>query len=241
MMRASYTVLKLVILVFLALANLSPSFISIWRYDGSSLHQVDMAEMISPRAVVTPPLSATLSGEEYCLFHADEKVTIKPCGSQSGAPSWSSPDSWQVKEALFSDLNLDGEEEIALLVWRPFKPWPVDRFMPHGGRNSTFHDEKGMSCQIILIGLVDGVFRERWAGSALAAPVHSVIAADLDGDGLQELAALEYAYEGNPDLAAITVWVWNGFGFSLETRQNGPYASLLVTQTNSGNLLLAHQ
>ncbi len=239
-MRTSLSVWRLIVLSLLALTNISPSSISFWSYDGTALRENDTADVRSNRIITSSPLTATMDGQVFCLHHAVEQVHIGACDEITTGASWQSPAEWQVKEALFSDLNLDGEDELALLVWRPFRPWPVDRFMPHGGRNASFHDAEGMSCQLILIGLVDGEFRELWAGSALADPIHSLHAADLDGDGLQELAALEYVYDGNPRDATLTVWSWNGFGFSLEARQEDDYASLLVLPTDSGNVLLVH-
>lgn len=238
-MRPSLTVWHFILLAFLALANISPTSASIWGYDGTALLPLDGSDGFISTTVLSPTQKITLAGKDYCLKHEDEKVEIFACKAQLADPSWQSPDAWQVKEAFFSDLNRDGEYEATLLVWRPFKPWPVDRFMPHGGRIATFKNAEGMSCHLILIGLVNGEFRELWAGSSLADPIHALQAVDLDGDGYQELAALEYPYDGNSNRSAITIWSWNGFGFSLADRQEGSYASLLVKQSNSRNLLLA--
>ena len=97
-------------------------------------------------------------------------------------------------QAQISDLNRDGGPEATLLVWRPFQPWPVDQWLPHGGRIESFHDDQGNSCHIILIGWRGSAYGELWAGSALAGPVRSFAAADLNGDGSQELLTLEGSY-----------------------------------------------
>ena len=238
-MSTSIYVWRLILLSLLALANISPSFFSLWRYDGEILRRTKASQVSLKMPTITAPQSAVMEGQVFCLQHEGEQVYIGNCEVLTPGKSWQSPAGWQVREAFFSDLNLDGVEELALLVWRPFQPWPVDRFMPHGGRNASFHDADGMSCQLILIGLVEGEFRELWAGSALADPLHSLHAADLDGDDLQELAALEYVYDGDPEKASLTVWSWNGFGFSLSARQAGDYSSLLVLPTDSGIVLLA--
>lgn len=238
-MRPSLTVWLILLLVMLALANVSPTSASIWGFDGAELLPLENSDGFISPTVLSPTQNITLAGQEYCLKNEDEKLTIFACNPQLDAPSWHSPDEWQVKEAFFSDLNRDGENEATLLVWRPFKPWPVDQFMPHGGRIASFQNEEGMSCHLILIGLVNGEFRELWAGSSLADPIHSLQAVDLDGDGYQELAALEYPYDGKPSQSAITIWAWNGFGFSLSDRQDGTYASLLVKQSDIRNMLLA--
>lgn len=49
-----------------------------------------------------------------------------------------------------------------------------------------------------------------WLGSRLAHPFTGLAAADLDGDGRDELLATETTREGR---AALGVYVWDGFGF----------------------------
>ena len=143
---------------------------------------------------------------------------------------WQSPESWQVKEAFFADLNLDGLSEAVLLVRRPFSPWPVDEFMPKGGRINNFQDKSGYSVHLILLRWVDGKFNEAWAGSSMADPIRNLYAVDLDGDGTQELAALEYKYDGNEQDGSIVIWSWNGFGFSLDARLSGTFGSLKIIE-----------
>jgi hypothetical protein len=149
---------------------------------------------------------------------------------QGGQMAWRSPADWQVSQALIGDLDQDGQPEVDLLVWRPFRPWPVDRFLPFGGRIDAFQDSQGRSCQIILIAWRSGAYQERWAGSALAEPLRSFAVADLDGDGQQELVGLETAYDAPLSSAAraVSIWAWNGFGFSLLRRQIGAYYEMAV-------------
>lgn len=128
---------------------------------------------------------------------------------------WVSDPDWAVVQAEVTDLDQDGKPEVALLLWREFSPWPIDAYLPYPGRIASFHDSSGRACHLILIGWRRGAFREVWAGSALADPLLSFAAADLDGDERQELIALEARYDAAP-ARALTVWEWNGFGFSLQ-------------------------
>jgi hypothetical protein len=132
---------------------------------------------------------------------------------------WSSPPEWRVLQAQLTDLDRDGRSELTLLVWRPFAPWPIDAFLPHGGRIAEFHDTENQSCHIILIGWKGGTFRELWAGSALAEPLLNFYAADWNGDGRQELLAIETEYDHPSKGRALSLWEWNGFGFSLMGRR----------------------
>jgi hypothetical protein len=153
---------------------------------------------------------------------------------------WQSPSTWQVIQAAITDLNRDGTAEVALLVWRPWRPWPVDEWLPAGGRIQSFHDRAGDSCHLILIGWKGDSYGELWAGSALAEPVRSFRAADLDGDGLQELLTLEGSYSQPRSAAAsvLKVWRWNGFGFSNVYKMEGIFHSLALVQDHAGRLLI---
>ena len=155
---------------------------------------------------------------------------------------WSSPAEWEVREARLTDLDQDEALEIALLIWRDFEPWPIDAYIPSPGRIAAFHDASGRSCHLILIGWRQGRFEELWAGSALSRPLTAFEPADVDADGSQELAALESRYD-DPDgqASTVSVWAWNGFGFTLQARSSaGRFTNLTVLELPDGlDLLLA--
>ncbi|MDI6768993.1 MAG: VCBS repeat-containing protein [Anaerolineales bacterium] len=184
------------------------------------------------------PPQADLNGDGHpeMLRLADGRLAILS-GTQAG---WQSPASWRVAQAAFSDLNRDGLPEVALLVWRPFRPWPVDAWLPHGGRISEFHDAEGQSCHLILIGWKRGVYRELWAGSALAEPVRAFAATDLDADGKEELVVLEAAYDDPPSKTAnrLKVWEWNGFGFSAVSMLEGRFRQMQIVRAPDGRVLI---
>lgn len=161
----------------------------------------------------------------------------------SPAGRWDSPATWTVQQAAWSDLNHDGHPEVTLLVRRPFAPWPVDKFLPYGGRINGNQDAAGMSSHVILIHWKKGLWKELWAGSALARPVRGFIIADMDGDGIQELVAREGKYQDTDPTSASTlaVWKWNGFGFDLVSRVQQPSHQInliMSDQTNKGLILL---
>ncbi len=150
---------------------------------------------------------------------------------------WDSPAGWIVQQAVWSDLNHDNQPEVSLLVSRPFAPWPVDKFLPRGGRINMNHDSRGMSSHIILIHWKHNRWRELWAGSALARPVREFIIADMDGDTRQELVAREGTYQDtNPTRAStLAVWKWNGFGFDLVSRVEKPSQQINRIMTDQGD------
>jgi hypothetical protein len=236
MKNSSTSVWRLIPIFLLALFNLSPSWVAVWSYDGSKFREhVFSSEQF---LAIQPLTSAEIEGINYCLQLENRQVKVYPCHETGSAPEWQSPGEWEVHEAFFSDLNHDGREEVTLLLWREFQPWPVDRFLPKGGRISGFHDSNDRSCHVILISLKDGSFREAWAGSAMADPLRKIYAADLDGDGAQELAGLEYRYNESEYDSSLVVWEWNGFGFSLGDRISGSFSEIQVVQNLNDVLLL---
>jgi len=62
----------------------------------------------------------------------------------------------------------------------------------------------------------------------------------VDGDGRNELIVLEGSYDDEREAPAryVTIWRWNGWGFSLEWRSAaGHYHHLALEDINSDNML----
>ncbi len=229
---------KSLLLTLLALSLLpqtSPVPLRAWELGAAGLTPASI-----PAGIVTiPPLTqADFDGDgtHESLSVADDRATI----TSGGETVWQSPATWQVAQAQVTDLNRDSSPEATLLVWRPFRPWPVDQWLPHGGRIADFHDAQGNSCHMILIGWREGKYRELWAGSALAEPVRSFAAADLDDDGVQELVALEGRYTDRRSAPAgkLKVWEWNGFGFTVVSSIDGKFSKMALSQAGSGRILI---
>jgi len=217
-----------------ALALGSPAPPRAWALVDSALQPVP----IPSGEPVTELLQADLDGEAgiETLALKNGRLEIR----SGDAVRWESPKTWQVRQAALADLNRDGGLEAVLLVWRPFKPWPVDAWLPEGGRISNFHNSSGMSCHIILIGWTRGAFRERWAGSALAEPVKSFAALDPGGAGGQFLVTLETGYN-DPSFAPgrrIKVWEWNGFGFTVVSSVEGTFRHMSILRAENGQMFI---
>ncbi|MGB9722983.1 MAG: hypothetical protein ACP5OO_09185 [Chloroflexia bacterium] len=128
------------------------------------------------------------------------------------------PSDWDVASAALADVTGDGLPEWVLLVWRPWRDWPIQRWSSLPSPIADFHDAAGRSCHLILLDPAAG--RELWAGSALPVPFLALAVRDVDGDGRNELVALEGTYAAGRFGPAtyVDIWRWNGFGFSLEGR-----------------------
>ena len=158
-----------------------------------------------------------------------------------GQSVWQSPAAWTVIQAAITDLNHDGAPEATLLVWRLFRPWPVDQWLPYGGRITDFHNAAGFSCQIILIGWRGSEYGELWAGSPMAEPVRSFAVVGLSAGRHQELVTLEGRYSDARSAPgrAIKVWDWNGFGFTIVSGMEGTFNKMALVQARDGrNLIL---
>jgi hypothetical protein len=128
------------------------------------------------------------------------------------------PPAWRVAASILADVTGDGAREWALLVWRPWRDWPIQRWSALPSPIADFHDAAGESCHLILLDPRDG--REIWAGSALPAPLLALAVGDVDGDGRNEVVTLEGDYAAGRDAPAarVDVWRWNGFGFTMVWR-----------------------
>lgn len=213
----------------------SPILPRAWQFGASGLELVQLPSSLQPVEPLTTgdlngnglPEHLSLSGSRASIYENEDLV-------------WQSPPEWSISQAALTDLNQDGQLEATLLVWREFRPWPVDDWLPHGGRIATFHNAQNQSCHIILIGYSRGAYRELWAGSALADPIVSFAAADLDGDGVQELATLEGSYTTHRSGIAHTlkIWRWNFFGFNAVSSIEGTFHQMALSIGSEGSLFV---
>ena len=221
----------------MALLLVSPVSLQSWELTPQGPHAV----ALRPSAPIPSPSHADLNDDHQpeSLLLIDGRLSIFS-GSET---AWQSPQAWQVIQAEFTDLDRDDSPEATLLVWREFAPWPVDRWLPYGGRIEDFHNSDGQSCHLILIGWREGKYRELWAGSALADPVWEFAAVDLDGDGKQELLTLDGSYDDPPTKPANTfkTWEWNGFGFTVVYSLVGKYFDMQPVRSADGHIQLILQ
>ncbi len=229
---------NLILLGVLALGVLfqvSPAPLRAWDLEAGDLRPRPVPAQAAP---LTPSTAADLNGDgqlEALAVHHGRAAILS-----AGRTVWQSPAGWQVLQAGFSDLNHDGRPEVTLLVWRPFQPWPIDRWLPYGGRIQGFQDAAGWSCHLILVGWRRDGYGELWAGSALAEPVRQFAAVDLNGDGAQELVTLEgnYARSRSAPAHTLKVWSWNGFGFTVVSSIDHSFSHMAVLRQADGRILI---
>jgi hypothetical protein len=213
----------------LVLASLSPVPVQIWAWKDGQFQPGTFLSDVQP---VPPALTGDLEGDgaqERLALASGILAVIK-----GDRVEWRSPADWQVDQAAITDLDRDRKPEVALLVWRKFAPWPIDRYIPVPGRIAAFHDAQNRSCHLILLGWRNGAMREIWAGSALAEPVRWFQAVAGDQAGNEILITLDSRYTSAPADPARTLsaWGWNGFGFSLLSRQTGSFFQPVILSSS---------
>ena len=161
-----------------------------------------------------------------------------PAPTPATRPLPSVPFDWHVAAATLADVTGDDQPEWALLVWRPWQDWPIQKWVSAPSPITGFHDAAGDSCHLILLDPHDG--REIWAGSALPAPLLALATGDVDGDGINEIITLEgdYARGRRGPAGHLDVWEWNGFGFSLQWRSPpDSFCQLRLTDDDNDGIL----
>ncbi len=149
------------------------------------------------------------------------------------------PPDWRIAASTLADVTGDGLPEWVLIVWRPWRDWPIQDWSPAPSPIAEFHDAAGDSCHLILLDPRDG--QQVWAGSALPAPLLALAVGDVDGDAHNEVLALEgdYLTGWSGPAGSVVVWKWNGFGFSLEWRSpRGHLRQLRLTNAGSDSILV---
>jgi hypothetical protein len=162
--------------------------------------------------------SFTLHAPSHLLPPASCPLFPSPPSDRGHPGRFPLPPDWHVTASAFADVTYDGVPEWVLVVWRPWRDWPIQRWLPVPSPISGFHDAAGDSCHLILLDPGDG--HEIWAGSALPAPLLAMAVGDVDGDRHAEVVTLEGDYRtgrGGP-ATHVGIWRWEDFGFVAEWR-----------------------
>ncbi len=195
---------------------------------------------LTPRSAARPPwqVYAFQDGSFTLVTAAARRIPIPPPLDAPPACPPSLPDDWRVAASALTDVTGDGAPEWALVVWRPWRDWPIQRWVPVPSPIAGFHNAAGESCHLILLDPRDG--RERWAGSALPVPILALAVGDVDGDGRNEVVTLEGEYavgRGGP-AGRVDVWRWNDFGFIMVWRSvEGLFYDLRLADVDADGVL----
>ena len=126
------------------------------------------------------------------------------------------PADWEVIASELVDVTGDGRPEWILIIFRPWRDWPIQKWSEIESPIRDFHDEDGLSCHLAVLDPEDG--SEIWVGSPLPHPIVKMAVGDVDRDGILEVMTLRGDYESWRESIAthIDVWFWDEFGFTLK-------------------------
>jgi hypothetical protein len=166
----------------------------------------------APEIPAPVPLAADLDadGVPEVVRWEDEWVQIE----RDGQVVWESEPEWQVVDVVTGDVDDDLRQEVLLALWKD-DATGTPRSHPH------------------IAGHRHGRYDLLWGGSAAISPIYEMDLGDVDGDGRTELVVLEGIAGASREEVAheparfVTVWRWNGWGFTLLWRSEpGRYQHL---------------
>lgn len=121
--------------------------------------------------------------KELCIFKDDLSYVVKDFSVTRLNPI----------DFTVGEMNDDGVRELLMLVYKTSRLHPVYMMRPF------FYQVSGETLKPI------------WRGSRLSAPFSEILLNDIDGDGVDELFAVEY---NRYRRKYIRAYRWNGFGFT---------------------------
>ncbi len=128
-----------------------------------------------------------LVGEKGSVY--GKYLVIRSKDKETGKYDLEALKPWKV---MVTDVDGDGMKEISVGVFKTTK----------------FHPE--MAKRPFIYNWDKGGISPKWLGSTLSRPFDDYIFADIDGDGMEELIAIELLSDGHK---VLNSYKWKGFGF----------------------------
>jgi hypothetical protein len=151
---------------------------------------------------------------------------------------WTSDPAWDARQFVVADVDNDGEQEVALVLWKPFHREPHIVYDTYGFASPW--EEGSLRNHLFVYGWRDDEWTPLWCSSPITDPIFELAVGDLDGDQANELVVLEGSYGEALDAPPrhVAVWRWNGWGFVLERRSPaGRYENLSLSDIDSDDIL----
>jgi poly-gamma-glutamate synthesis protein (capsule biosynthesis protein) len=190
------------------------------------------------RAEATPAaLGADLDGDsaaERVILAGGQisvrRATVPPphLGIPVGATLlWQTPADWRVDGLALGTADTRAGPEIAFTVWKPTARTEIHAAELRGQVRQHF----------FLFGWRRGAINPVWNSSALPDPFRAFTFGPPAANGTARVIGLESRYTALDGPVAVTVWVWNGFGYTLDWRSPTRFAAQQVW-TVDGTVLI---
>ncbi len=148
---------------------------------------------------------------------------------------WESPNDWYVTGFSTEDITGDNIPDISLSVWKKenfgtSKPFWIKE-------NDT--SEKN---HFFVFEIEDKTLKPLWQSSNLESPNCEFVVVDLDSDDKNELVTIEGEYTSGRICQGkyLSVWRWNGWGFSNYWRSKiGKFSNLKIKEINGKKYAVA--
>mgnify|MGYP001324536847 CR=1 FL=1 len=155
--------------------------------------------------------------------------------TEGGSEAWSSPPEWWVDDFHLADTTGSGRKYLHLSVWK------AGSF----GKSKPFwvkENDDRVRNHLFVLSWADKKIAPVWQSSELDAPNCQIAFIDSDGDGKEELYAIEGSNSDWPDCRgqAVSVWEWNGWGYSNDWRKGGGFTYLDTVDVAGGVSAIAY-
>lgn len=122
-------------------------------------------------------------GKNLIIFSLEDEI------KEIGRKDFTKLNPWKL---VIGDIDGDGKDEISIGVYK----------------KSPFHQV--MAKRPFIYSFIDGDIQPKWRGSRLSRPFTDYNFFDIDGDGIDEIVAIEILQDNRK---IINAYKWKGFGF----------------------------
>lgn len=192
--------------------------------------QEPFAEAFTIERTINDNLRPNRVGERYILKDGQLRIT------EGSLALWVSPREWWVQDFSLADIDGDHTRDVILTVWKAGN---------YGSSKPFWVEENDASIKqhVFVYSFQDGKLVPMWQSSNLPQQNCETIFADLDGDGIDELIALdaEYTFDATCSASTIGIWKWENWGFYNQWKSEpGHYWNLRTEKYGSGAVVIAN-
>lgn len=203
---------------------------NIKTYERAMPLQESFRDAFTTERTLTDNLRTNRIGEMYILKDGQLRI------NEGNMALWVSPRDWWVQDVALADVDGNREREVVLTVWKAGN---------YGSSKPFWVEENDTSIKqhVFVYAFQDGKLQPIWQSSNLPQQNCETTFADIDGDGIDELIALEgdYTYDATCTASTIGIWKWENWGFFNQWKSEpGKYWNIRTEKSGSGAIVIAN-